>query len=92
MPLLTVGRAVADSSGLSASARAANLAGAHVLRRRAVRRVPDGAQVVLVDDLVTTGASLAEAARALRAGGLTPYGAAVVASTVRRLDRLTGSG
>ncbi len=92
LPVLAVGRAVADSAGLTAAARAANLAGAHVVRRRALRRVPSGAQVVLVDDLVTTGASLAEAARALTAAGLTPYGAAVVASTVRRLDRSTGSG
>ncbi len=92
VPLLAVGRATADSAGLGATARAANLAGAHVVRRRGLRRVPPGARVVLVDDLVTTGASLTEAARALTDVGLAPIGAAVVASTVRRLDRVSGSG
>lgn len=92
LPLLVVGRVVADSAGLSARSRAANLAGAHVLRHRLATRVPSNAHVVLVDDLVTTGASLTEAARALSVGGLPPLGAAVVASTVRRLDRPTGTG
>jgi predicted amidophosphoribosyltransferase len=40
--------------------------------------------VVLVDDLVTTGASLAESARALRSAGCRPFGAAVVAATRTR--------
>ncbi|MDQ0991251.1 ComF family protein [Streptomyces sp. V3I7] len=58
-------RAVADQSGLGSRQRWDNLAGA-------LDVVPGGAgllaggQVVLVDDLVTTGASLAEAARAVR--------------------------
>ena len=37
----------------------------------------------LVDDLVTTGSSLTEAARVLRAAGITVLGAATVAATVR---------
>ena len=80
VPLLAPARVVADQSGLDAGARAANLAGA--LR---VRRTVDGVSpVVVVDDVVTTGATLVEATRALRAAGLIVQGAAVVAATVRR--------
>ena len=78
LALLVPGRRVADQAGLGAAARAANLAGA--LR---VRRVVDG-PVVIVDDLVTTGATLVEATRALRSAGMLVQGAAVVAATARR--------
>ena len=40
--------------------------------------------IVLVDDLVTTGATLAEGARALAEAGGDVLAAAVVAATVRR--------
>ena len=55
--------------GLGAAARADNLAGAHRVRARRAARLGGAGAVVLVDDLVTTGASLAEAARALRTAG-----------------------
>ena len=77
-PLLAPARTVADQSGLDAAGRAANLAGAMRVRRP-VRGLP----VVVVDDVVTTGATLAEAARALRLAGAEVHGCAVVAATVR---------
>lgn len=64
---------------LGADARAANLAGAFRLRRGV-----GGIRVVLVDDVVTSGATLLEAARVLRAGGAEVVAAATVASTPRR--------
>ena len=61
-------RAVADQAGLSAPQRLANLSGALVVAGGGARLLAGG-RVVLVDDLMTTGASLVEAARAVRAAG-----------------------
>jgi predicted amidophosphoribosyltransferase len=58
-------RAVADQSGLNSRQRLANLAGALEVAGGGVRLLTGG-RVVLVDDLMTTGASLTEAARAVR--------------------------
>ncbi|RDD85747.1 ComF family protein [Streptomyces parvulus] len=58
--------AVADQAGLDARQRLDNLAGALAVAPGGGRLLRDGA-VVLVDDLMTTGASLTEAARAVRA-------------------------
>ncbi|MET7572446.1 hypothetical protein ABZT04_28700 [Streptomyces sp. NPDC005492] len=59
-------RWVADQSGLNSRERLDNLAGALEVVAGGVRLL-GGGPVVLVDDLMTTGASLTEAARAVRA-------------------------
>lgn len=87
VPLLRVrrgGSPVQDSAGLTAQQRARNLRGAFEVRAGALDRL-HGAAVVLVDDVITTGTSLAEAARTLRAAGVPAPGAAVVAATRRRV-------
>jgi hypothetical protein len=58
-------RVVADQSGLNSRQRMANLAGALSVVAGGGRLLA-GSRVVLVDDLMTTGASLAEATRAVR--------------------------
>jgi predicted amidophosphoribosyltransferase len=85
------GRGVRDSAGLDAAARRDNLAGR--FRRSPGTWPPDG-RVVLVDDVVTSGATLTEAARALASGSDpgagpadAPVLAAVVAATPRRPPR-----
>ncbi len=76
--MLRPARVVADQAGLTAGQRAANLHGA--LRARGA----PGPPVLLLDDVVTTGATLVEAARALRVQGHPVLGAVVLAATVRR--------
>jgi predicted amidophosphoribosyltransferase len=78
--VLALCRPVADSAGLGVAARRANLDHAMV----AGPPPRPGAPAVLVDDIVTSGATIAEAARALRAAGWQVSGAAVVAATPRR--------
>jgi hypothetical protein len=60
-------RAVADQAGLNSRQRLDNLVGALEVAAGGARLLTVGARVVLVDDLMTTGASMAEAARAVRA-------------------------
>jgi len=78
LPVLRQRRLVADQAGLTAGARLANLSGA-------LEIVPGGGtlldrgETVLVDDLMTTGASLVEAARAVRGQARRGTVAAVVA-------------
>jgi predicted amidophosphoribosyltransferase len=79
--LLRPTRRVADQAGLGASERAANLAGAfRCVRGRAWLEVP----AVVVDDVITTGATAREAQRALETAGLPVLGIAAVAATRRR--------
>ncbi|GHA10746.1 ComF family protein [Streptomyces echinoruber] len=75
-------RIVADQSGLDSRQRLANLSGALEAVPGGGRLLAGGA-VVLVDDLMTTGASLAEAARAVRAALVAEAGAETGAEAVR---------
>jgi predicted amidophosphoribosyltransferase len=79
-PVLRQVRRVADSAGLSAAERRANLEGA-----LGVRRPPPPGLIIVVDDVITTGASLAEASRALAAAGHPVAGGAAIAATERKL-------
>ncbi|HET7902656.1 MAG TPA: phosphoribosyltransferase family protein [Candidatus Nanopelagicales bacterium] len=82
VPGLMVVRRRHDQVGLGRAERAANLAGSMRATDTLLRRAsPPGTGVVLIDDIVTTGATLAEAHRALLAAGIHPWGAAVVAAT-----------
>jgi predicted amidophosphoribosyltransferase len=80
LPALTHRRKVADQAGLGRRARAENLDGALAVRASSARLLGER-PVVLLDDVMTSGATLAEAARALRAAGNAPVGAAVLAAT-----------
>ena len=64
---------------LDAPARRANVRDAFRLRRP---EVIAGRHVLLVDDILTTGATLSECARCLREGGAVSVGALTVARVV----------
>lgn len=82
VPALRLGRRVADQSGLDARRRRENLRGAVVIRSR-YRDLLTGAACVVVDDVVTTGSTLTECARALREARSGPVVAATIAATAR---------
>lgn len=74
-PILRHTRAVRDQSGLHHNERWNNLKGAFVVEAKQI----SGQKALLVDDLVTTGATLYEAARALRYAGIEVIGAVTAA-------------
>lgn len=80
--LLAFTRRTNDQRGLDREHRRHNVAGS-------LRASPDaaGRRVVVVDDVVTTGATLAEAVRALRAAGADVVAAVAVAATPRHYGR-----
>ncbi|MEU7782690.1 hypothetical protein [Amycolatopsis sp. NPDC049159] len=68
-PALELAGSARDAVGLGRAERVANLAGR--LRFREAGRPPPGYPVVVLDDVVTTGATAAACARALAAAGVT---------------------
>lgn len=85
--LLVRTRDAASQKTLGIAARSENAAGS--LR---ARRDLTGRRIVIVDDVVTSGATLRESRRALLAAGAEVLGAAVIATTPRRLDPWTDLG
>jgi predicted amidophosphoribosyltransferase len=79
-------RRVADQAHLDRQARSRNLAGSMVVGA-SWRAVTRGATCIVVDDVVTTGSTLGEAARALHEAGSRHVVAATCATT--RLQRPT---
>lgn len=75
--ILTLNRDVQDQAGLSGHERRSNLVGA-----MAVTRPLHGFEVWLVDDVITTGATVREAARCLMAAGVKVGGFLVFAETL----------
>ncbi|MEU6642205.1 ComF family protein [Saccharomonospora sp. NPDC046836] len=67
-PALELGAGARDAVGLARAERVANLAGR--LRLRPAGAPPPGTPVVLLDDVVTTGATVDACLRTLTAGGL----------------------
>jgi predicted amidophosphoribosyltransferase len=77
VPALRMRALVRDSAGLGSAARQRNIAGRVLLRGR---QPPGAAEVLLVDDIVTTGATAAESVRVLRRAGARVAGVLVIAA------------
>ena len=87
-PALTHRRLVKDQGDLTSEQRAKNLEGSLI-----VGKLPMNRWILLVDDVVTTGATLRESVRALSVAGWVPHGMATVAATVLRIkQQSTNSG
>lgn len=76
---LVVGRRVRDAAGLGYTDRARNIA--HALRARPT--LVGGRSVVLIDDILTTGATMSEAQRAVELAGAVVVARVVVAAAAR---------
>ena len=90
VPALRLPAGVRDQSGLGAVERGRNLAGATRLRRGAVPLVA-GQDCLVVDDVLTTGASARAAAAALESAGARVVGRAAACATPLRRGLSAGA-
>lgn len=79
-PALRMRALTRDSVGLGSGARERNIAGRVLLRHGRLPAAGRLGDVVVVDDVVTTGATLAESVRVLRSGGVPVVAALVIAA------------
>ena len=79
--ILSLKRRVVDQTSLSECGRRENLSGAFTASSKSVIKCP----IIIVDDVITTGSTLREAARALKERNLTVLGAATACASQRRL-------
>ncbi len=90
-----VARPKADSSHLSAQDRAVTAVAAFRPKPAVLRRIASaaeaGARVIVIDDILTTGSTVAAVAAVLRAAGVRVDGAAVLAATRRRVYPIGGT-
>ena len=77
VPALRMAALARDSVGLTSGARERNVAGRVRVRGSRLRLLPARGEVLLVDDIVTTGATMAESVRVLAAVGV-PVAAVLV--------------
>ncbi len=82
LDLLVRRRPTPSQGGRSRAGRLANVRGAFAVAPRHARRL-DGRRVLLVDDVMTTGATVSECARALRRAGSGAVDVATLARVVR---------
>lgn len=78
-------KATPSQGGLSARARRRNVAGAFKVRPQR-KHLLDGRRVLLIDDVLTTGATLGACTRALKASGVVNVDVLVLARVVRDVD------
>ncbi len=79
-PALRMRALTRDSVGLGSGARERNIAGRVLLRRRGLADFSGAGDVLIVDDVVTTGATLAESVRVLHHARVRVCAALVIAS------------
>ena len=85
LPMLQHQRAVSDQSKLNIASRRENLAMALTIKPEYLGNYR-GEKVVILDDLLTTGATINEAKRALTKGGLQVQAAVTACVALRRRD------
>ncbi len=76
-------RETSPQKDLSAEARRRNVSGAFGVRNDGVRDEFNNAHIILIDDVLTTGATLSAAARALKRAGAARVDALVLARVVK---------